>query len=98
MYRAPRVAPLAGEEIWFNVRSFRNQSFLRVTGIGAGSAAAGMAHGAGKASAEPVLSHPDYDRRLRNHTGSADPPDQAGGARGLWEGSHLPPVGNCTPP
>ncbi|WOC16770.1 hypothetical protein MP213Fo_22620 [Pseudochrobactrum sp. MP213Fo] len=21
----------------------------------------------------PVLSHPDYDRRLRNHTESADP-------------------------
>ena len=29
----------------------------------------------------PVLFHPDYDRRLRNYTGSADLPERS--ARGL---------------
>ncbi len=31
---------------------------------------------------DPVLFHPDYDRRLRNYTGSADLPT-SGSARGL---------------
>ncbi len=31
----------------------------------------------------PVLSHPDYDRRLRNYTESADPETGYSGARGL---------------
>ena len=32
----------------------------------------------------PVLFHPDYNRRLRNCTESADPADCPAGARGLW--------------
>jgi len=45
-----------------------------------------------------ILFHPDYDRRLRNSTGSADPSHlEWEGARGL-KLALLPPVGNCTPP
>ena len=32
----------------------------------------------------PVLFHPDFNRRLRNRTESADPADCSAGARGLW--------------
>ncbi|GAA08352.1 hypothetical protein ATPR_1356 [Acetobacter tropicalis NBRC 101654] len=37
-----------------------------------------------RADAAIVLSHPDYHRRLRNYTGSADP--AVAGARGLMAG------------
>jgi len=43
-----------------------------------------------------VLSHPDYDRRLWNHTRSADTFEKA--ARGLADRICLPPVGNFAPP
>jgi len=49
-----------------------------------------------------VFFHPDYDRRLRHWTGSADLPAKAGSARGLacraFSAEGLPPVGSCTPP
>src|SRR5690606_9045623 len=35
-----------------------------------------------RASRRPALSHPDSDRRLRNHTGSADPTE--GGRSRAW--------------
>src|SRR4029450_3718559 len=44
-----------------------------------------------EAAAPPVLSHPDFDGRSRNLTGSA--PEWRSGGRGL-----SPPVGICTPP
>jgi len=46
---------------------------------------------------QPYLFHPDSNRRLRSHTGSADPPTEIGGARGLGVAAS-PPVGNSTPP
>jgi len=48
-----------------------------------------------------VLFHPDYNRRLRNCTESADPSSlnlNEEGARGLGAIAPLPPVGNFTPP
>src|SRR3954466_13614174 len=53
-----------------------------------------------------VLFHPDYDRRLRNHTESADPFSLCesfrtpGGRRRsrAWASSPLPPVGIFAPP
>ena len=46
----------------------------------------------------PVLFHPDYDRRLRNHTGSADLRGRPWSARGLRGKAATPPVGTSTPP
>jgi hypothetical protein len=49
-----------------------------------------------------VLFHPDFNRRLRNHTESADPSFskvfEEEGARGLGFCLPLPPVGIFTPP
>jgi len=44
-----------------------------------------------------IFSHPDYYRRLRLLTESADPTNMPVGARGLVN-FDIPPVGNCTPP
>jgi hypothetical protein len=45
----------------------------------------------------PVLFHPDCDRRLRNHTESADPADCAAGARGLWRSLAITAGGHFHP-
>ena len=51
---------------------------------------------------DPVLFHPDYTvgpgftPDLLTHAPEEDSGER--GARGLWDFSHLPPVGNCTPP
>jgi len=53
---------------------------------------------AGRARAPPswpVLFHPDFNRRLRNHTESADPSSGEEGARGL--GFHLTAGGDFHP-
>src|SRR5712664_2937763 len=54
------------------------------------------------AAVATVLFHPDFNRRLRNHTESADPFSQ-GDSRGrrrsrAWAYPPLPPVGTFTPP
>ncbi len=47
----------------------------------------------------PALFHPDYHRRLRNLTESADPSGlDPKGARGLKRQALSPPVGTFTPP
>jgi hypothetical protein len=48
-----------------------------------------------------VLFHPDFNRRPRNHTGSADLQRNlhfAEALAGFWLLTNLPPVGNYTPP
>src|SRR5215471_14526890 len=45
----------------------------------------------------PVLFHPDYDRRLRNRTESADPADCSAGARGLWQSLAITAGGDFHP-
>jgi hypothetical protein len=45
-----------------------------------------------------VLFHPDYDRRLRNLTESADPSRWNGKALAGLKETFLPPVGSYTPP
>src|SRR5215472_15835401 len=45
----------------------------------------------------PVLFHPDYDRRLRNRTESADPSDCSAGARGLWQSLAITAGGDFHP-
>src|SRR3546814_3764051 len=48
-----------------------------------------------RAPQNPALSHPDYDRRLRNRTESADPDDAVpAGARGLMRQAQTPPGGD----
>jgi hypothetical protein len=46
----------------------------------------------------PVLFHPDYNRRLRNLTESADPAHRRRALAGFDDRSPLPPVGTFTPP
>src|SRR5215471_14268058 len=45
----------------------------------------------------PVLFHPDYNRRLRNRTESADPADCSAGARGLWRSLAITAGGDFHP-
>jgi hypothetical protein len=45
----------------------------------------------------PVLFHPDCNRRLRNHTESADPADCSAGARGLWRSLAITAGGDFHP-
>jgi len=45
-----------------------------------------------------TLSHPDFNRRPRNYTGSADLQTEVWSARGLSAYADLPPVGNFAPP
>src|SRR5215467_12862455 len=45
----------------------------------------------------PVLFHPDYNRRLRNRTESADPADCSAGARGLWQSLAITAGGDFHP-
>ena len=45
----------------------------------------------------PVLFHPDFDRRLRNRTESADPADSSAGARGLWRSLAITAGGDFHP-
>jgi len=48
---------------------------------------------------QTVLFHPDCNRRLRNHTESADPSSRERRRRSrAWATSPLPPVGIFTPP
>src|SRR5437764_1903771 len=50
-----------------------------------------------RAPNRPVLFHPDYDRRLRNRTESADPADCSAGARGLWRSLAITAGGDFHP-
>jgi hypothetical protein len=50
-----------------------------------------------RAPNRPVLFHPDYDRRLRNRTESADPADRSTGARGLWRSLAITAGGDFHP-
>ena len=45
----------------------------------------------------PVLFHPDFNRRLRNRTESADPADCSAGARGLWRSLAITAGGDFHP-
>ena len=45
----------------------------------------------------PVLFRPDYNRRLRNRTESADPADCSAGARGLWRSLAITAGGDFHP-
>lgn len=45
-----------------------------------------------------TLFHPDYHRRLRLFTGSADPLPVERRSRAPRCKTGIPPVGNCTPP
>src|SRR6516165_12588358 len=45
----------------------------------------------------PVLFDPDYNRRLRNRTESADPADCAASARGLWRALAITAGGDFHP-
>ena len=45
----------------------------------------------------PVLFHPDCNRRLRNHTESADPADCSASARGLWRSLAITAGGDFHP-
>src|SRR5258708_7692662 len=50
------------------------------------------------AAVATVLFHPDFNRRLRNHTESAYPSFLGGRRSRAWATSPLPPVGIFTPP
>src|SRR5262252_4687777 len=45
----------------------------------------------------PALFHPDYNRRLRHRTESADPADCSAGARGLWRSLAITAGGDFHP-
>src|SRR3546814_4254490 len=52
-----------------------------------------------RAPQHPALSHPDYDRRLRKRTQSADPADALpAGAHGLMRQAPTQTVGTLDPP
>jgi len=53
-----------------------------------------------RAQPDLILFHPDFNRRLRSYTGSADPalPLEEQQALAGFKVSPLPPVGSFTPP
>jgi hypothetical protein len=71
MQTAPKVGRSgeAEEETWLNFDSFHDQF---PQGHGESKKPNGRAPAA-QAISKPILFHPDYDRRLRHRTGSADP-------------------------
>ena len=72
MNAAPRTGAWGREEIWFICRPFRNQ-FPQGYGRRHRERSAPSKDIGTRQGAIPVLSHPDYDRRLRSCTESADP-------------------------
>ncbi len=91
---APVAAVLVDEETWFMVDPFRSRFPQGVTGIDDGCVRpTGIGAGAQEPALSPVLFHPDYT--VGPELPDLLSPRSRGGARRLWDFSHLPRV-KCT--